>query len=301
MFTGKLFQISDFAESASLSVGRDFGFAFAGKVGTTLSGRIVACSTKSHLEAALDHNGIAGVIVTPENEQLLPFGFCYALSDNPVAALNIIQRALAQNSSGQWETFSSRVHETVVVYPGAYIAPHDVLIEEGVTVFPNAVILPRSVIGKWSSIGPGVIVGTDAFEVDISSVPRRILAQSGGVKIGANVEIQANCTIVRATFGGFTELGDETKLDCQVHVAHDCKLGRKVRIAACAELSGRVTVGDDAFIAPNVSIANGVKIGEKAHVSIGSVVTRDVADGQKVTGNFAVEHSKWLSFVRSIR
>jgi len=301
MFTGKLFEIEDFADLAELAICNSFSFSYAGKIDTALAPRVVACRSGEYLQRALITSGVAGVIIPPSLRGLVPPSIGAAVAEDPIRSLNTIQAYLAKEDSGQWSRFESRIHDSVVRFPGCYVAPYDVIIEECVTLYPNSVIMPRTIIGARSSIGAGTVVGTDAFEVDMTAEPRCILAQSGGVRIGSNVDIQAGCTIVRATFGGFTELADETKLDCQVHFAHDCRAGRRVRIAACAELSGRVSIGDDSFIGPNAAIVNGAEIGTNAHVSIGAVVTRNVVDDSQVTGNFALDHDKWLKFVRSIR
>lgn len=301
MFTEKSFDLQGFSDLAKLEVKRDCTFAYVGKIHTNISPRLVACRTIEHLRSAEKASGIVGVVVPAELEKAVPDHFGYAVSEDAVAALNDIQHRLSEPDSGQWESFRSCIHPTANIMPGAYVAPEDVIIDEYVTISPNAVILPRSFIGKGSTIGAGTVVGTDAFEVDMGAKPWRIVRQSGGVRIGQYVDIQAKCTIVRATFGGFTEIGDESKFDCQVHFAHDCCAERRVRVAACAEISGRVTIGENTFIGPNASISNGVRIGKGAHVTIGAVVTRDVADHTQVTGNFAVLHHKWLNFLRSIR
>ena len=301
MFTQRLFSLTEFTEAAALRVERDCRFAFVGKTGTALSPRLVACRAEKHLHAALAEEGVSGVIVTEALRAAAPERLGLAVAEDPVAALNLVQERLARDDSGQWAGFDSRIHESVRIFPGAYVAPRDVVIAEGAVIHPNAVILPRTLIGRHSTVGPGTVVGADAFEVDATATPHRIIPQSGGVKIGDFVDLQAKCTIVRATFGGFTEIGDETKFDCQVHFAHDCRAGRRVRIAACAELSGRVEVGDGAFLGPNVSITNGCRIGARAHVTIGAVVTRDVPEDGHVTGNFALPHERWLNFIRSLR
>ena len=96
-------------------------------------------------------------------------------------------------------------------------------------------------------------------------------------------------------------MGAETKLDCQIHLTHDCDIGDRVTLAACAEISGRVTIGDDSYLGPNVSVSNGLKSGKNAHITVGAVVVRDVDDGERVTGNFALPHRKWIAFIKSIR
>lgn len=301
MFTGKLFRLSSFSGEATFEIQRDCEFAFVGKVPTKISPRLVACGKPAHIKEALGEEGICGMLVPEDIAHLVPENVGLAVCASPMKALLAIQEKLASSVSGQWEHFESRIHPSAKIMAGAVVAPQNVIIEEGVVVHPNAVICERTIIGKNSSIGPGTIVGADAFEVDTTASPYRIVPQSGGVRIGSHVDVQAKCTVVRSTFGGFTELGDETKFDCQVHFAHDCRTGRRVQIAACAEISGRVDIEDDVFIGPNASITNGCTIGKGAFVTIGAVVTRDVPEGGHVTGNFAIDHKKWLKFISSIR
>lgn len=301
MFTYHEFSLAHFATKARYSVIRECSFSFAGKIPSLLDNRIVSCARAHHLDEAGKTQGIAGVIVPASLADRVPEHLGMAVAENPIRALNLVQDELAADGSGQWKSQATEIHPSAKVLPGAYIAEMDVVIGAGVTIHPNAIVLPRSIIGEGSTIGPGTVVGADAFDVDVHATPRRVVRQSGGVMIGRHVDIQAKCTVVRATYGGFTELGDETKLDCQVHFAHDSRAGRRVLIAACAEISGRVLIGDDTFIGPNASISNGINIGPRSHVTIGAVVTRDVPAESRVTGNFAVDHNKWLRFMRSVR
>ena len=113
--------------------------------------------------------------------------------------------------------------------------------------------------------------------------------------------MQANSAISRSIFGGFTQLGEETKLDNLVHVAHNVTIGRRCFLAACAMIAGSVIVGDDVWIGPGASISSGITIGDGANVTIGAVVTRNVPAGAHVSGNFAIDHDKFIAFLRSIR
>jgi len=301
MFTNNSLPLSDFDEQFGLSVRRSCNFSYIGKVPTQLPRRLVPCTKPIHIEQAVASEGIAGIITHESLASTVSETLGLAVSANPVQSALAVQSYIAVIDGFQWESFKSRIHHTAVIHSGAYVAPLDVEIGEGSIIYPNAVILPRSIIGKHSSIGPGTVVSTDAFEIDNTSQPYSVVRQSGGVYIADKVDVQAKCTLVRSTFGGFTMLGEGTKLDCQVHFAHDCKAGRNVRIAACAEISGRVEIGDRAFIGPNVSISNGITIGCESKVTIGAVVIRDVPDGETVTGNFAVNHKKWLSFMRTLK
>ncbi|WP_395392877.1 hypothetical protein WBP07_17280 [Novosphingobium sp. BL-8A] len=301
MFTGATLPLKGFSGSFGLEVQRDCAVAFVGKVPTLLDQRVVPCGKPAHIREALAMGGISGVITTAELASQVPETLGLAISDSPRVSAMLLHEALVAIPNFQWEDFPTRVHPTAIVHPSAHIAEQNVVIGEGVVIHPGAIVLARSIIGARSTIGPGTIVGADAFEVNAEVSPRAILKQAGGVRIGTDVDVQSKCTLVRATFGGFTEIGNETKFDCQVHLAHDCRVGKRVQVAACAEISGRVNIGDDSFIGPNVSISNGCNIGPRTHVTIGAVVARDVSEGSRVTGHFAVDHRKWLSFMRGFK
>lgn len=290
-----------FSGAFGMTVLRDAAFAFVGKIPTNLQNRFVPCNSPDHIVAAARQSGVVGIITHDNLASLVPQSLGLATSTNPTQSAYLLHEEIAALADFQWQSFESVIDPSAIVHPSAYIAERDVVIGSRSVIHPNAVILPRSIIGADCAIGPGTVVATDAFEVNTHSSPYRIMRQSGGVRLADFVEVQAKCTLVRATFGGFTELGRETKLDCQVHFAHDCVAGNRVRIAACAEISGRVTIGDDCFVGPNSSISNGVNIGNRAKITLGAVVTKDVADDETVTGNFAVPHKKWLDFMRTFK
>ncbi|MTH95254.1 UDP-3-O-(3-hydroxymyristoyl)glucosamine N-acyltransferase [Roseibium sp. RKSG952] len=301
MFTFATESLAAFRDRFGLGVVRDCSFAFVGKIPQKIAPRLVGCVSAHLISDACAFNGISGIVTLPELSDLVPDHLGLAISEAPIASLYQIHEDIARRPDFQWKSFDSWIHPSATVHNSAVIAPRNVRIGENSIIGENAVICPRTLIGDNCGVGPGTVIGSEAFEVNNFTSPRRVLYQSGGVMLGNDVEVQAKCTIVRATFGGFTLIGDETKLDCQIHVAHDCQVGKRVQIAACAELSGRVSIGDGVFIGPNATISNGVSIGEGATVTLGSVVVRDVPASARVTGNFALPHTKWLDFIRSIR
>lgn len=297
MFTHRKVSLSGLAAAHGLEIRRDCEFSFVGKVPTRLAGRIVPCTERRHLAEALGADGIVGIVTTPELADAVPAQLGLATSERPQAATWAIHEDIARRPGLQWEDFPSRIDPAAVIHTGAHVAERNVAVGPGTVIMPGAVVCERTVIGANCLIGPGSVLGCDAFEVDTGRQPHRLLAQAGGVLLGDDVEITGHSTVVRATFGGFTELRAEVKLDCHVHVAHDCKVGERTRLAAGAILAGRVDLGADVLVGPNATISNGLAIGDKATVTIGAVVVRDVASGERVTGHFAVPHRTWLRFI----
>lgn len=134
------------------------------------------------------------------------------------------------------------------------------------------------------STGSNCVIGGNGFGYErdengfITSIPHR-----GDVKIGYNVSLGSNVCIDRAVLGS-TVIGNSTKIDNNVHVAHGVKIGNRCLIAAGAVIGGSAEVGDNCFIGINASIKNKVKIGKGCTIGMAAVVTKDVPDGATVIG-----------------
>ncbi len=201
------------------------------------------------------------------------------------------------------ESKKSSIHKRAMIADSAIISETNVVIEEE-TVIEDKVIIKNDVyIGRNCIIRSGSIIGTEGFEVfsDVNGI-QRVLKHIGKVYIGNNVEIQSNNTISKGIMKNRdTIIEDEVKTDNLVHIAHGARVGEKTRIAACAMIAGSARIGKSVWIGPSSSISSGVKVGNNSFVTIGSVVTKDVPDNSKVSGNFAIDHDKFISHIRSIR
>lgn len=133
--------------------------------------------------------------------------------------------------------------------------------------------------------GPGTFLGKDGFGwVRQEDGTLLKMPHAGNVVIEANVELGAHVCIDRAVKGS-TVIGEGTKIDNLVHIAHGAKIGKHCLIVAGAVIGGSAEIGDYCFIGINASIKNKVKIGNNVTVGMGAVVIHDVPDGQTVAGN----------------
>jgi UDP-3-O-[3-hydroxymyristoyl] glucosamine N-acyltransferase len=160
-----------------------------------------------------------------------------------------------------------------------------VSIGEGTVIGPQAVIRSGTRIGRWCEIRSGAVIGDSGFgfERDEAMRPLKML-HFGGVIIGDRVEVGALTTIARGALGN-TVLEDDVKINDQVHIAHNCRIGSATIIGACADLSGSLKVAKNCWIAPNCSIRQKLTIGEGATIGIGAVVVKSVEAGAVVAGN----------------
>jgi UDP-3-O-[3-hydroxymyristoyl] glucosamine N-acyltransferase len=212
------------------------------------------------------------------------------------------------------------IHETAVIAPDANLG-------QNVSIGPYVIIGPRSRVGANSIILPNVTIGADVriganaliysgVQIgDRVSIGERIIIQPnasigsdgfsfmpvsgngagnpvrvhslGTVEIGNDVEIGANATVARATLEA-TRIGDGTKIDNQVQIAHNVKIGKACLICGMVGISGSVEIGDRVLLAGGVGIADHVKIGSDAVVAAGSGVGTNVPAGAKMAGYPAI-------------
>lgn len=301
MFSGATLSLMEAASGlSSLTVRRDCHFAFVGKVPTLLDQRVVPCRAAAHIEAALGTDGIVGIITTNALADQVPSIMGLATADDPVSASLDLHEAIADRPNHLWEDFDTEIDPSATLHPSAVIAPRNVRIGARTVIEAGCVVRERSLIGPDVYLGPTTIVGAEALDVRQSMSPMRILRQAGGVRLGAHVQVLGHTTLVRATFGGFTEIGDESIIDVHIYIAHDCKIGRRVTMVSGTTVSGRCEIGDETYIGPNATLRNGIQVGPSARISMGSVVTQNVEPGQTVSGNFAVDHDQWLRFIKSV-
>lgn len=300
MFTKKFTSLREFDGIFGVEMLRDCQFSYVGKVPTRLDARLVSCSKESHIQEALQAQGIAGIVCTRDLVELVPDHLGVAVASSPLNSLHEIHKSLCDRTDFFWETFKTEIDPSATIHPSACIAEFNVIIGAQCHVGPFALIEERSIIKDRCKIGPHCVIGGEGFDVDANQDNPRVLPHAGGVMIDENVEMQSHCVIARSTFGGFTTIGASTKLDCLIVVTHDAILGRNVVIAGGATICGRVKVGDNVVIGPQSVVSNGVTVGDGASITIGAVVTRDVSANEKVTGNLAVPHSQWMRFLKSI-
>jgi UDP-3-O-[3-hydroxymyristoyl] glucosamine N-acyltransferase len=171
-----------------------------------------------------------------------------------------------------------------------------VAIGDGCIVHPRVTIYERITIGSRVVIHSGAVIGADGFGFEMSAGQYRKVPQVGTVEIGDDVEIGANTCIDRATLGA-TVIGTGSKLDNMVHIAHNCRIGRHVVIAAQTGLAGGVTIGDYAIMGGQVGVGDKARIEAKAIVGSGAgiLTSKIVRAGEPVWGTPARPLRQYLA------
>lgn len=233
--------------------------------------------------------------------------------------------------------FNPILNEKAIIHPNAYVSS-DAKIGENVTIGPGACIKRGVIIGDGCKIGPnsyigensvlgnncqvhanvsiyyntnigsnviihsGTVLGSDGFGfVTIEGFHEKI-PQTGNVIIGSNVEIGSNCAIDRATIGS-TIIGEMTKIDNLVHIAHNVKIGKGCLITAGFAVAGSTEIGDFCIFAGQVGVAPHLKIGKNSIVASKAGVTKSLKGGETYAGFPArsiIDHNRRQALINEI-
>ncbi|MBL8878680.1 MAG: UDP-3-O-(3-hydroxymyristoyl)glucosamine N-acyltransferase [Phycisphaerales bacterium] len=177
------------------------------------------------------------------------------------------------------------------IHAGAYVGA-DVRVGRDCVIWPNVVIREGTIIGDRVNIHPNATIGADGFGY-LQRAGRHVkVPQIGIVEIGDDVEIGANTCIDRAK-SGVTRIGEGTKIDNLVQIAHNVEIGPNCIIVALTGLGGSCVIGEQTMIGGSVGVADHVRLGRGAMIAAKAGVDRDVADGGRVAGMPAVESRKF--------
>jgi UDP-3-O-[3-hydroxymyristoyl] glucosamine N-acyltransferase len=251
--------------------------------------------------------------VRPEHRELLPSSCAALVTRHPQAAW----------ASAVAFLHAPRRHEpgSAAIHPEA-VFEDDVLLSPGVTIGQGARIGRGTRIGPGAAIGPGVLIGRDCLiganavigfallgdRVSISAGavlgeagfgaavgPRGMvdMPQLGRVVIQDNVTVGANSCVDRGAFAD-TTIGENTKIDNLVHVAHNVRVGRNCVLAAYTGLSGSTIVGDGVAFGGKAGVADHLNIGSGASIGAAASVFKDVPEGETWTGFPARPLKRWL-------
>lgn len=197
----------------------------------------------------------------------------------------------AQNSISE----TAELGENTIVQPNVFIGNH-VKIGKNCIIHANVTINDYSEIGDNVIIQPNVVIGGDAFYYKTRKAEGQYfekLESCGKVVIENDVEIGSGSTIDRGV-SGITRIGEGSKLDNLVHIAHGVVLGKNCLLAAQVGIAGKTIIGDEAVIWGKVGISSKLKIGNRVTILATSAVSKDLESGKTYFGAPAEEaRSMW--------
>lgn len=159
-------------------------------------------------------------------------------------------------------------------------------------LYPKVIIRERCLLGERVILQPGVVIGSCGFGYELRDGRHCKIPQTGIVEIGDDVEIGANTTIDRARFGR-TLIGQGTKIDNLVQIAHNVQIASHSIICAQVGIAGSTRIGSYVTLAGQVGLAGHIEIGDKAVIGAQSGLSKNVPSGSMVIGAPAKPIKEW--------
>jgi len=232
--------------------------------------------------------------------------------DDPISAFVAVRNHLSGEQQPRWTGIhpqacvaaTARMGTNVAVYPFVFVGENaeigdgttlfpGVVIGEGCrigqecTIHPNAVLYPDVVLNDRVEIHAGTVLGGDGFGYRQVSGRHVKIPHTGGLEVGSDVEIGANCAIDRATFEA-TRIGEGTKIDNLVMIGHNNQIGRHNLLCGQVGIAGSCTTGDNVVMAGQAGIKDKTQIGDGVIVGAQAGVHRNIPSGQQVLGSPAI-------------
>lgn len=154
---------------------------------------------------------------------------------------------------------------------------------DGTHLYPNVVLYEESILGKKCVIHSGTVIGSDGFGFAVEAGKIEKIPQTGNVILGDEVEIGTNCAIDRGSIGP-TSIGDGTKLDNLVHIAHNVRIGKNCFLTAQVAIAGSTDIGDRVQMGGQSGVIGHLRVGNDVTIASRGGVTRDIPDGTMVSG-----------------
>ena len=275
----------------------DFPVLGMNEIHVVEAGDIVFVDHPKYYEKALQS---AATIVLINKEVACPEGKALLISDDPFRDFNVLTTYFRPfTSSSVAIAATAKIGEGTVIQPNCFIG-NQVSIGKNCIIHANVTIYDHSIIGDNVIIHSGTILGADAFYYKKRPEGFDQLLSNGRVVIEDNVGIGALCTIDKGVTGD-TTIGEGTKIDNQVHIGHDTRIGKKCLIAAQTGIAGCVIVEDEVTLWGQVGTTSGITIGEKAVVLGQTGVTKSIEGGKTYFGTPIEESREKLKQLANIK
>ncbi|MGN1062882.1 MAG: UDP-3-O-(3-hydroxymyristoyl)glucosamine N-acyltransferase [Alphaproteobacteria bacterium] len=258
----------------------------------------------------------AGAVIVPEKfVNLVPKGTVALVSKDPHRSYGLVAQAFYpvrfEGGISEWAMVdaSAKLGEGCKVEAGAVIGPNvelgagcwvqaNAVIGQGVRMGDHCIIgatatVSHCIAGHKVYIYPGAHIGQDGFGFAMSQRGPVKVPQLGRVIIGNDVEIGAGTTVDRGAMGD-TVIGDGTRIDNLVMVAHNVKLGRCNVMVSQVGIAGSCEFGDFVVAGGQVGFAGHLKIGTGAQIAAQSGLMADVPAGAVVMGSPAVARMDFM-------
>ena len=263
------------------------------------------------LKEDLKHSSAGACVISELNIDFAPKGMPLIFCDDPYMGFALIAQKFypkelkADYLTGQKNNITNNIPDNItlgkdVIIEFGAVVGENVIIGDNTFIASNSVIGANVKIGKDCYVGPnvsithsyvgnnvkihsGTSIGQDGFGFAMSSSGHQKIPQLGLVEIHDDVEIGANCTIDRGASEN-TIIGEGTKLDNLVHIAHNCRIGKNCILTGMVGLAGSTVLEDFVVMGAKSGAVGHLTIGKGSQIAAKTGGTKDLPPGQKWAG-----------------
>ena len=234
--------------------------------------------------------------------------FNYLKSKDPYLAYATLSKLFKEelNNTFPFVDKSAVISENSIISKNVYIGPHvyigpNCVIEDNVTINANCSIVQNVSISSNTTIQYGSVLGSDGFGFAPSKNGYVKIEQLGGLKIGKNVEIGANCSIDRGALDD-TEIHNGVILDNLIHIAHNVVLGENSAIAASCAIAGSTKIGKNFQMGGLSGVLGHLEICDDVTVGAHTLITKNISKPGNYIGIMpAQDHKDWAKTATLIK
>lgn len=186
----------------------------------------------------------------------------------------------------------THIHRGVTIMDGCRIGSQCQL-------YPGVVLYPGTILEDRVVLHANCVLGAHGFGYKTEQGRHVSTSQLGWVHVESDVEIGANTTVDRGTYGA-TKIGEGTKIDNLVQIAHNCKIGKHNLVCSQVGIAGSCSTGDYVVLAGQVGMRDHIHIGNKSIILAQSGVAEDVAENQILLGSPAIPRKEQAMVIASM-
>jgi UDP-3-O-[3-hydroxymyristoyl] glucosamine N-acyltransferase len=209
-------------------------------------------------------------------------------------------------------TAQEGVHPSAVIAPTARLGSRvsigagcvvgdNVVIGDESCLYPRVVIYAGCSLGKRVILHSGVVIGADGFGIAQDAGRWVKIPQIGAVRIGDDVEIGANTTVDRGAIDD-TVIEEGVKLDNQIQIGHNCRIGAHTAMAGCVAVAGSADIGRHCTVGAAAVILGHLHIVDHVNVSASTVISRSIRQPGTYTGMYPFDDNEsWAKNTALVR
>ena len=264
----------------------------------------------------------ASIVILPEDYEGEPGkDQTYLLHGNPSRAIDLVCEHIQRQLSPKPEPGvhpTASVDDSVQVPTSTYVGPL-AIIEAGVTLGKNCEIHAHAYVGRSASLGndsvlkpratvmeycqvgsdcvihPGAVIGSEGFGYETVDGQHLRSPQVGIVVLEDHVDIGSNTTIDRARFD-VTRIGQGSKIDNQVQIAHNVTIGKGCFLAAQVGVAGSTSIGDFVLLGGKAGVSGHLTIGDFCQIGGSTAVYSNLPAKSFVSGDPAMPYYQAQKF-----